>query len=199
MFSWPLLTNTLPFERNYCRKLIGGKFFIKGYAAAAGGTGNVTAAGDFLSVRDKDGHGSHTSSTAGGNFVPGTYSNFPPILFPRLGGSSSACLLVCNICVVSPFYNAKTSDSICTSAVHASCLFIFYHNSMCKCVCFDNQQTNQVQMCLDKQMGLPREVLRTQGLQHIKCVGQILMVEVDVLIVMSWQRWTKQFMMEWTS
>lgn len=71
MFSWPLLTNTLPFERNYCRKLIGGKFFIKGYAATAGGTGNVTAAGDFLSVRDKDGHGSHTSSTAGGNFVPG--------------------------------------------------------------------------------------------------------------------------------
>jgi len=56
---------------NCNRKLIGGKFFIKGYAAAAGGTGNVTAAGDFLSVRDKDGHGSHTSSTAGGNFVPG--------------------------------------------------------------------------------------------------------------------------------
>ncbi len=125
MFCWPLLTNTLPFERNYCRKLIGGKFFIKGYAAAAGGTGNVTAAGDFLSVRDKDGHGSHTSSTAGGNFVPGTYSNFPPILFPRLGGSSSACLLVCNICVVSPFFNAKSSDSICTCVVHAFCLFFF--------------------------------------------------------------------------
>jgi hypothetical protein len=179
--------------------LIGGKFFIKGYAAAAGGTGNVTAAGDFLSVRDKDGHGSHTSSTAGGNFVPGTYSNFPPILFPSLGGSNSACLLVCNICVVSPFYNAKSSDSICTCAVHASCLFFSYHNSICKCVCFDNQQTNQVQMCLEKQMGLPREVLRMQGLQHIKCVGQISMVEVDVLIVTSWQQWMKQFMMEWTS
>jgi glucan phosphoethanolaminetransferase (alkaline phosphatase superfamily) len=77
--------------------------------------------------------------------------------------------------------------------------FFSYHNSMCKCLCFDNQQTNQVQMCLDKEMGLPREVLRMQGLQHIKCVGPILMVEVDVLIATSWQQWMKRFMMERTS
>jgi hypothetical protein len=34
-------------------------------------------------------------------------------------------LLVCNICVVSPFFNAKSSDSICTCVVHAFCLFFF--------------------------------------------------------------------------
>jgi hypothetical protein len=55
-----------------CRKLIGGKFFVKGYAAAVGGIAAVTEAGDFLSVRDSDGHGTHTSSTAAGNFVAGS-------------------------------------------------------------------------------------------------------------------------------
>ncbi|KAH8976279.1 hypothetical protein BDL97_01G205500 [Sphagnum fallax] len=54
---------------NCNKKLIGGKFFVKGYAAAVGGIAAVTEAGDFLSVRDSDGHGTHTSSTAAGNFV----------------------------------------------------------------------------------------------------------------------------------
>ncbi|KAK4797438.1 hypothetical protein SAY86_029764 [Trapa natans] len=48
------------------RKLIGARYFNKGYAAAVG-TLNAT----FYSPRDNEGHGSHTLSTAGGNFVPG--------------------------------------------------------------------------------------------------------------------------------
>ncbi|CAL9084873.1 unnamed protein product, partial [Musa textilis] len=49
-----------------CRKLIGARYFNKAYGAAAGPL-NAT----FYSPRDHDGHGSHTLSTAAGNFVPG--------------------------------------------------------------------------------------------------------------------------------
>ncbi|XP_057505520.1 subtilisin-like protease SBT5.3 [Actinidia eriantha] len=48
------------------RKLIGARYFNKGYAAAAGPLNS-----SFDSPRDTEGHGSHTLSTAGGNFVTG--------------------------------------------------------------------------------------------------------------------------------
>ncbi|KAK2984259.1 hypothetical protein RJ640_010218, partial [Escallonia rubra] len=48
------------------RKLIGARYFNKGYAAYVGKLNS-----SFNTARDHDGHGSHTLSTAGGNFVPG--------------------------------------------------------------------------------------------------------------------------------
>ncbi|KAE8650093.1 hypothetical protein Csa_009608 [Cucumis sativus] len=48
------------------RKLIGARYFNKGFAMASGPL-NIS----FNTARDKQGHGSHTLSTAGGNFVPG--------------------------------------------------------------------------------------------------------------------------------
>ena len=51
-----------------CRKLIGARYYIKGYAALIG-KDNVNSS--METVRDYEGHGSHTLSTAGGNFVPG--------------------------------------------------------------------------------------------------------------------------------
>ncbi|XP_050871297.1 subtilisin-like protease SBT5.4 isoform X7 [Lathyrus oleraceus] len=54
-------------DKFYCnRKLIGAKYFYKGYQEHPG-PANVT----FNSARDFDGHGTHTLSTAGGNFVAG--------------------------------------------------------------------------------------------------------------------------------
>ena len=57
-------------------KLIGAQYFNSGY----GGDAGITAAfpWEYLSARDADGHGSHTSSTAAGNYgvdvtVDGTY------------------------------------------------------------------------------------------------------------------------------
>lgn len=44
-------------------KLIGAKYFVDGFGRARVGE-------DYLSPRDGDGHGSHTSSTAAGNFGP---------------------------------------------------------------------------------------------------------------------------------
>ncbi|GFQ05875.1 subtilisin-like protease sbt5.3 [Phtheirospermum japonicum] len=49
------------------RKLLGARYFNKGYKSAAGPSINST----FDSPRDKQGHGTHTLSTAGGNFVSG--------------------------------------------------------------------------------------------------------------------------------
>lgn len=50
-----------------CRKLIGAKYFNKGYAAVLDGKLNAT----LETARDNQGHGTHTLSTAGGSFVPG--------------------------------------------------------------------------------------------------------------------------------
>ncbi|CAJ2664207.1 unnamed protein product [Trifolium pratense] len=55
--------NTDEFHCN--RKLIGARYFYKGYLANLDTNGNIS----FHSARDIDGHGSHTLSTAGGNFV----------------------------------------------------------------------------------------------------------------------------------
>ncbi|KAJ7560941.1 hypothetical protein O6H91_03G006900 [Diphasiastrum complanatum] len=58
------------FNASLCnRKLIGARMYLKGYEHTYGPL-NVTATGEFLSARDKDGHGTHTSSTAAGKFVP---------------------------------------------------------------------------------------------------------------------------------
>ncbi|CAJ1943620.1 unnamed protein product [Sphenostylis stenocarpa] len=48
------------------RKLIGARYYFKGYESSVGQKLNET-----LSARDYEGHGSHTLSTAGGSFVPG--------------------------------------------------------------------------------------------------------------------------------
>jgi subtilisin family serine protease len=52
-----------------CRKLIGARYFNKGYLAYAGLTG--TKNHTLNNARDYEGHGSHTLSTIGGNFVYG--------------------------------------------------------------------------------------------------------------------------------
>ncbi|EFJ37898.1 hypothetical protein SELMODRAFT_437460 [Selaginella moellendorffii] len=54
------------FNSSLCnRKIIGARYYYKGMRAE-----NISAAGDFFSARDKEGHGSHTASTAAGRFVP---------------------------------------------------------------------------------------------------------------------------------
>ena len=51
-----------------CRKLIGARFFNKGYLATVGQQEQQVSP---ASTRDTDGHGTHTLSTAAGRLVPG--------------------------------------------------------------------------------------------------------------------------------
>ncbi|KAG8391733.1 hypothetical protein BUALT_Bualt01G0217800 [Buddleja alternifolia] len=50
------------------KKLIGAGAFFKGYEAIAG---RINETLDYRSARDSEGHGTHTASTAGGNYIKG--------------------------------------------------------------------------------------------------------------------------------
>ncbi|KAH9295822.1 hypothetical protein KI387_039410, partial [Taxus chinensis] len=59
--------NGTQFDPSLCnKKLIGARYFNKGLLA---GGGKIDPVNDYNSARDYEGHGSHTSSTAGGNYV----------------------------------------------------------------------------------------------------------------------------------
>ncbi|XP_028552244.1 subtilisin-like protease SBT5.3 [Dendrobium catenatum] len=72
------------------RKLIGAKYFNKGYKSVVGITPNGT-------TRDTDGHGTHTLSTAGGNFVPNA-SLFGFANGTAKGGSPAARVASYKVC-----------------------------------------------------------------------------------------------------
>jgi len=79
-----------------CRKLIGARYFNKGYLAAIPipiRDPNET----FNSARDFEGHGSHTLSTAGGNFVANA-SVFGNGLGTASGGSPKARVAAYKVC-----------------------------------------------------------------------------------------------------
>ncbi|KAM4072582.1 hypothetical protein ACB094_11G148700 [Castanea mollissima] len=60
--------NGTDFSPSLCnKKLIGARFYYKGILA----TGDLLEEGEFISPRDFEGHGTHTASTAVGNYVPG--------------------------------------------------------------------------------------------------------------------------------
>lgn len=75
------------------RKLIGARYFYRGYLADVGKSKNVSC----NSARDFDGHGSHTLSTAGGNFVANA-SVFGHGLGTARGGSPKARVAAYKVC-----------------------------------------------------------------------------------------------------
>ncbi|XP_050203663.1 subtilisin-like protease SBT5.4 [Mercurialis annua] len=74
------------------RKLIGARYFNKGYASYVGSLNST-----FQTARDIEGHGTHTLSTAAGNFVPGA-SVFGYGNGTAKGGSPSARVAAYKVC-----------------------------------------------------------------------------------------------------
>ncbi|KAJ6874023.1 hypothetical protein NC651_032760 [Populus alba x Populus x berolinensis] len=76
----------------FLRKLIGARYFNKGYASIVGHLNS-----SFDTPRDEDGHGSHTLSTAGGSFVAGA-SVFYMGNGTAKGGSPKARVAAYKVC-----------------------------------------------------------------------------------------------------
>lgn len=90
----------------YNTKLIGAQYFADGAAATGFDFGS-----DYLSPRDGDGHGSHTASTAAGNF--GVESSVEGVDFGDISGVAPAAKVASyKACYVGPD-DLVTSDDIC--------------------------------------------------------------------------------------
>eukprot|EP00257_Ricinus_communis_P019454 XP_015578451.1 subtilisin-like protease SBT5.4 [Ricinus communis] len=74
------------------RKLIGAKSYSRGYISYVGSLNS-----SLNNARDHEGHGSHTLSTAGGNFVPGTNVYGLANVTPK-GGSPKARVASYKVC-----------------------------------------------------------------------------------------------------
>ncbi|KAL3677173.1 hypothetical protein R1sor_027121 [Riccia sorocarpa] len=85
--------NDTNFDSSLCNnKLIGAKFFFAGYESEHNDTASVAQ-----SVRDYDGHGTHTASTAGGSRVDNV-SSFGLAPGSAVGGAPSARLAIYKVC-----------------------------------------------------------------------------------------------------
>ncbi|KAK8480633.1 hypothetical protein V6N11_047238 [Hibiscus sabdariffa] len=81
------------------RKIIGARWFIDGFLAEYGQPLNTTEDPEFLSPRDANGHGTHTSSTASGSYgqaiFTGKKNGFTGLTYPEGTGldrtSAGAC------------------------------------------------------------------------------------------------------------
>lgn len=93
-------------KRDYSSKLIGGQYFYKG-AEATGFDFQY----DYLSPRDGDGHGSHTASTAAGNFK--VKASVEGVDLGTISGVAPAAKVAAyKACYVGPD-PAVTTDDIC--------------------------------------------------------------------------------------
>lgn len=97
-------------------KIIGAQYFVDGFGAANIGS---AAIGEYLSPRDGDGHGSHTSSTAAGNAnVPASIegTSFGTIT----GVAPAAKISTYKVCWSGTDPNVTTDDGCATSDILAA-------------------------------------------------------------------------------
>ncbi|KAL0550253.1 hypothetical protein IC582_014759 [Cucumis melo] len=94
------------------KKLIGARYFNKGFEAE-----NGPMSANLTTARDQEGHGSHTLSTAGGNFVPGA-NVFGNGNGTAKGGSPRARLAAYKVCW--PSFTGGCYDADILAAVESA-------------------------------------------------------------------------------
>ncbi|KAL0442584.1 UNVERIFIED_CONTAM: Subtilisin-like protease SBT5.6 [Sesamum latifolium] len=88
------------FNASHCnKKIIGARYYIKGYEAYYGPLNRTL---DYLSPRDMDGHGTHTSSTVGGRRVTGVSALGGFASGTASGGAPLARLAIYKVCWAIP-------------------------------------------------------------------------------------------------
>ncbi|XP_051143830.1 subtilisin-like protease SBT1.1 [Andrographis paniculata] len=90
------------------QKLVGARAFFKGYESIAG---RINETLDYRSPRDSSGHGTHTASTAGGNFVSGAN------LFDLAKGSAAGMRPTARIAAYKACYRLGCASSDILAAV----------------------------------------------------------------------------------
>ncbi|KAM3284812.1 hypothetical protein P3S67_023611 [Capsicum chacoense] len=95
--SWKgICQEGVAFNASHCnRKLIGARYYLKGYEAAAGPLNETR---DFRSPRDVDGHGTHTTGTVGGRRVANASAIGGFAKGTATGGAPNIRLAIYKIC-----------------------------------------------------------------------------------------------------
>jgi len=99
-------------------KIVGARYFVKGFGEANLGDAG-TGTGEFVSPRDGDGHGSHTGSTAVGNY--GTEADVLGRDFGAISGVAPAAKIAAyKVCWSGPKDDVTTDDGCTTTDMLAA-------------------------------------------------------------------------------
>lgn len=97
------------FNSSHCnKKIIGARYYIKGYEAYYGPLNRTL---DYLSPRDKDGHGTHTSSTAAGRRVNSVSALGGFAAGTASGGAPLARLAIYKVCWAVPGHGKEDGNT----------------------------------------------------------------------------------------
>ncbi|XP_015065290.1 subtilisin-like protease SBT5.6 [Solanum pennellii] len=117
--SWKgICQEGVAFNASHCnRKLIGARYYLKGYEAAVGPLNETR---DFRSPRDVDGHGTHTAGTVGGRRVANASALGGFAKGTAIGGAPNVRLAIYKVCWPVPDQSLADGNACATDDILAA-------------------------------------------------------------------------------